>query len=60
MTSSDGLGGFKIEKLGDDNFHVWKQKVELVLAFRELEDHITEHDLPVERSGRKVGSEDES
>ena len=46
MSASDGFGGFKIEKLGDDNFHVWKQKVELVLAFRELEDHITEHELP--------------
>ena len=41
-----GLGGFKIEKLGDSNFHVWKQKVELVLAFRELDDLITEQTPP--------------
>ena len=43
-----GLGGFKIEKLGDNNFHVWKQKVELVLAFRELEDFITEQTPPTD------------
>jgi transposase InsO family protein len=34
---------FKIEKLSESNFHVWKQKVELILAFRELDDHIGEH-----------------
>lgn len=33
---------FKIEKLSDSNFHVWKQKVQLILSFRELEDHITD------------------
>ena len=43
-----GLGGLKIEKLGENNFHVWKQKVELVLAFRELDDHITEEDPPTD------------
>ena len=31
---------FKIEKLRESNFHVWKQKVELILAFRKLDDHI--------------------
>lgn len=37
---SFGGGSFKIEKLGESNFHVWKQKVELVLSFRELDIHI--------------------
>ena len=37
----DGLSGFKIEKLRDSNFHVWKQRVELLLAFRELDGVIT-------------------
>ena len=45
MSSSDGCGAFKMEKLGDGSVHLWKQKVELVLAFRELEDHITEHEV---------------
>ena len=31
---------FKIEKLTESNFHVWKQKVELILAFREIDEHI--------------------
>lgn len=44
----ENLGGFKIEKLGDNNFHVWKQKVELVLAFRELDDVITDEGPPTE------------
>ena len=39
---------FKIEKLGDDNYHVWKQKVELLLAFKELDDHITEPERPID------------
>ena len=40
MEGSSGM--FKIEKLSESNFHVWKQKVELVLAFRELDDHISD------------------
>ena len=31
---------FKIEKLSESNFHVWKQKVELILQFKELGAHI--------------------
>lgn len=36
----DSFGGIKIEKLGEDNFHVWKQKVELLLALKDLDDHL--------------------
>lgn len=36
----DASGGFKIEKLSESNFHIWKQKIELVLAFREPSDHL--------------------
>jgi len=38
MDSSGGM--FKIEKLSESNFHVWKHKVELIFAFRELDSHI--------------------
>lgn len=38
----DGLSSLKIDKLRDNNFHVWKQKIELVLSFRDLSDHIVE------------------
>ena len=34
---------FKIDKLTDSNFHVWKQRMELILAFRELDSHIDEN-----------------
>ena len=33
---------FNIDKLSDSNFHVWKQKVHLILAFKELEDNIAD------------------
>jgi hypothetical protein len=32
------FGGFKIDKLTARNYHTWKQKIELVLAFRELDE----------------------
>lgn len=44
----DSLGGFKVEKLGDENFHIWRQKVELLLAFRELDDFISEEHIPTD------------
>lgn len=44
----ESLGGLKIEKLSDDNFHIWKQKVEFVLAFRELDDVVTDATPPVD------------
>ena len=43
---SSGAGVFKIEKLGESNYHVWKQKVELLLAFRELGNHISVNAQP--------------
>ena len=41
MESGSG-GGIKIDKLMETNFHSWKQKVELVLAFRDVEDAISD------------------
>jgi hypothetical protein len=35
-------GGMKIEKLGSDNHHAWKQKIELLLAHRDLYDVVFE------------------
>ncbi len=32
--------GIRIEKLNDNNFHSWKQKIELVLGHREVDDMI--------------------
>lgn len=44
----ESIGGFKIEKLGERNFHVWKQKIKLILSFRELEDVIADQEPPVD------------
>eukprot|EP00737_Agarophyton_chilense_P003002 gb/GEZJ01003471.1/.p1 GENE.gb/GEZJ01003471.1/~~gb/GEZJ01003471.1/.p1 ORF type:complete len:730 (-),score=111.20 gb/GEZJ01003471.1/:63-2252(-) len=36
----DSFSGVKIEKLVEDNFHVWKQKIELLLALKDLDGHL--------------------
>jgi gag-polypeptide of LTR copia-type len=38
MDQGGNFGGFKFDKLISSNFHIWKQKIELVLAFRELDE----------------------
>jgi hypothetical protein len=38
MDQGGSFGGFKIEQLTASNYHTWKQKIELVLAFRELDE----------------------
>ena len=53
-----GAGGYpkhrkNIEKLSESNFHVWKQNVEIVLAFNELNLHIGD-------SGAKPSASDKS
>lgn len=43
----DNLGSLKIDQLTENNCHVWRQKVELLLSCKELGDHIIEsHTLP--------------
>lgn len=45
----DWNGGMIVaEKLTESNFHTWKQKVELVLSFRELEDQIIKTPAPTD------------
>lgn len=46
--------GFKIEKLSDSNYHVWKQKIELVLAFRELSDHLESRPVPTNNADLSI------
>ena len=36
----EGSSSIRIDKLCDNNFHTWKQKIELIMSLRELEDHI--------------------
>ena len=38
----ESSGSIRIEKLTDTNFHSWKRKIQLLLAYRDLEDYIHE------------------
>ena len=58
MDSSSGM--FKIEKLSDSNFHVWKQKVQLILSFRELDDHIADEPAPPPPDDSEKWSKDDA
>ena len=40
-----GKGGITIDKLRDDNFHTWKQRIRFVLSIRDLDDYL-EDDPP--------------
>lgn len=41
-------GGFKIDKSEESGYHVWKRKIQLILAFRELERHLDDTAPPVD------------
>ena len=43
----DSTGSVKIEKLTDSNFYVWKQRIQLLLALRDVDQHITD-DAPAD------------
>ena len=37
---------YSVEKLRDDNYHVWKHRVELVLGLKELDEYIEDDPPP--------------
>ncbi len=41
---------FKIEKLNDQNFHVWKVKVRMLLSIKELDEHLDDSSPPEENN----------
>ena len=43
-----GGGPVRIEKLNDSNFYVWKQKIQLLLALRDVDQYITDTECPEE------------
>jgi hypothetical protein len=49
-------GGFKINKLNDNNYHTWKQKIELLLAFRDLDQVVFETPLADMESDLEVAT----
>ncbi len=43
-----GTASIKIEKLNENNFHIWKVKIRMILSIRELENHIDDTNSPAE------------
>lgn len=41
-----GMGGIKIDKLTETNFHEWRQRIKMVLALRDLDDLLDEDSKP--------------
>ena len=41
-----GGSSVRIEKLTDSNFYVWKQKIQLLLALKDVSEHVTEREHP--------------
>ena len=39
-SSSSSIGTIQVQKLRDDNYHVWKHRIELILGLRDLDDCI--------------------
>lgn len=49
----DDQSSMNVEKLNDSNFHFWKRKIKLVLAFKDLDNFIHE-DRPSDASAQKA------
>jgi len=43
-----GMGGIKIDKLTETNFHEWRQRIKMVLALRSLDDMLDEDGKPTD------------
>ncbi len=41
------FSSIKVDKLNNSNFHAWKQKIQLVLSLRELDDY-SQDDPPID------------
>ncbi|CDF34864.1 unnamed protein product [Chondrus crispus] len=48
MEDQGGGGSIRIDKLTDSNFYVWKQKIQLLLALRDVDQYIVEGRVPSE------------
>ena len=46
MEDQGGGGSIRIDKLTDSNFYVWKQKIQLLLALRDVDQYIIEGRVP--------------
>ena len=55
VIDSGSSGVFKLDMLDDNNFHIWKVRIDQLLYYRELDDYL--HDEPPgDREERKNGT----
>jgi len=48
------MGGIKIDKLTETNFHEWRQRIKMVLALRDLDDMLDEDGKPTDAEDREL------
>jgi len=48
------MGGIKIDKLTETNFHEWRQRIKMVLALRDLDDNLDEDGKPTDAKTREL------
>ena len=48
------MGGIKIDKLTEKNFHEWRQRIKMVLALRDLDDMLDEDGKPTDAEDREL------
>jgi len=48
------MGGIKIDKLTETNFHEWRQRIKVVLALRDLDDMLEEDGKPTDAEDSKL------
>ncbi|CDF39993.1 unnamed protein product [Chondrus crispus] len=53
MEDQGGGGSIRIDKLTDSNFYVWKQKIQLLLALRDVDQYIVEGRVPSEERAKE-------
>jgi len=49
-----GIGGIKIDKLTETNFHEWRQRIKMILALRDLDDILDEDGKPTDAEDREM------
>ena len=47
------MGGIKIDKLTETNFHKWRQRIKMVLALRDLDYMLDEDGKPTDAEDRE-------
>jgi len=48
------MGGIKIDKLTETNFHEWRQRIKMVLTLRDLDDMLDEDGKPTDAETREL------